>query len=112
MEYCEQHNQALAAFLDERLEPLLRNSGPAALDRFKLSLDILVGRKRRFDSQPMRYFVPKLPVTEFFDRSQFPWLKAVESSWQAIRDEFLSVFRKDQGFIPYISYGADQPIAQ
>lgn len=110
--FCEQHRRALAAFLDQRLEPLLRDSGPAALDRFKLSLDILVGRKQRFDPQPMRYFVPQLPVTEFFDRSYFPWLETLEQSWQAIRDEFIVIYRDDQGLVPYISYAADQPVAQ
>ena len=110
--YCDQYNRSLAAFLDRTLEPHLRDCGPAALDRFKLSVDILVGRKQRFDPQPLRYFMPQLPVIEFFDRSSFPWLDAVEQQWEAIRDEFLAVLRADQGFTPYITYGADQPVAQ
>jgi aspartyl/asparaginyl beta-hydroxylase (cupin superfamily) len=110
--FCETHNRSLASHLDEALEPLLRECGAAALDRFKLSVDILVGRKRRFDPQPMRYFMPQLPVIEFFERSAFPWLDALEAQWQAIRDEFLAVLRADQGFTPYITYGADQPVAQ
>ena len=28
-----------------------------------------------------------------------------------VRDEFLAVLRADQGFTPYIDYGADQPVA-
>ena len=112
MAFCDQYNRSLAAFLDQTLEPQLRDYGPAALDRFKLSVDILVGRKQRFDSQPLRYFMPKLPVIEFFERNSFPWLDAVEAQWEAIRDEFLAVLRADQGFTPYISYGADQPVAQ
>ncbi len=110
--YCEQHNRSLAAFLDRTLEPHLRDCGAAALDRFRLSVDILVGRKQRFDPQPMRYFMPQLPVVEFFERSAFPWLDAVEAQWEPIRDEFLAVLRADQGFTPYIDYGADQPVAQ
>ena len=61
------------------------------LERFRLSLDILLGRKRRFDAQPMRYFMPNLPVVEFFDRKTAPWLDAVEAQTDAIRGEFLSV---------------------
>ena len=110
--YCEQYNRSLAAFLDQTLEPALQACGSAALDRFKLSVDILVGRKQRFDPQPLRYFMPQLPVIEFFDRSAFPWLDALEAQWEAIRDEFLAVLRVDQGFTPYITYGADQPVAQ
>jgi aspartyl/asparaginyl beta-hydroxylase (cupin superfamily) len=110
--YSDAYQRSLASFLDQALEPHLRDCGAAGLERFKLSVDILVGRKRRFDPQPMRYFMPQLPVTEFFERSAFPWLYAVEDQWQAIRDEFLSVLQVDQGFAPYISYGADQPVAQ
>ena len=111
-DFLRQHNAALTSFLDQRLEPLMRGMGPVALDRFQLSLDILVGRKQRFNPSPMRYFVPALPVIEFFDRSLFPWLGDVEAAWESIRDEFLSVFREDQGFTPYITYNADQPVAQ
>ncbi len=110
--FLDQYNRSLATFLDQQLEPHVRACGNAALDRFKLSVDILVGRQRRFEPQPMRYFMPQLPVIEFFDRSSFPWLDAVEAAWEPIRDEFMAVFRADEGFVPYITYGSDQPAAQ
>lgn len=112
LSYLEQYNRSLASYLDQALEPHLRDCGPAALDRFKLSVDILVGRKRRFDPQPLRYFMPQLPVVEFFDRAMLPWMDEAEAAWEPIRDEFLAVLRGDQGFTPYIEYGADQPVAQ
>jgi len=112
MGYVQQYQQSLAAFLDRVLEPHLQDCGPAGLDRFKLSLDMLVGRKQRFDPQPMRYYLPQLPVIEFFDRATMPWLDPVEAAWEAVRDEFLAVLRTDQGFTPYIDYSADQPVAQ
>jgi aspartate beta-hydroxylase len=112
MGYLDRHNRDLAAYMDQALEPHHRECGQAGLDRFRLSLDILVGRKQRFDPQPMRYFMPGLPVVEFFDRSSMPWLDAVEGVWEAVRDEFLAVYRDDRGFTPYIEYGADQPVAQ
>jgi aspartate beta-hydroxylase len=111
--YCEQFNQSLAAFLDQSLEPHYKDTGATGLARFKTSVDILVGRKRRFDSQPMRYFMPQLPAVEFFERSAFPWLDEVEAAHEAIRDEFLAVLKADQDdFTPYITYGGDQPVAQ
>ena len=115
MNFREQHYQALGSFLDSQLAPHFRDCGPAGLERFRLSVDILLGRKQRFESQPMRYFMPQLPVVEFFERSSFPWLDAVEAATDAIRDEFLAVLRADQqgaGFEPYITYGPDQPVAQ
>ena len=110
--FLEQHRSSLATFLDRALEPHLKDIGPVGLERFKLSVDLLVGRKQRFDPQPMRYYLPQLPVIEFFDRSSMPWLDPVEAAWEAVRDEFLGVLRADQGFSPYIEYGADQPVAQ
>ena len=112
MGYLEQHNRTLSAFLDQALQPAAHGCDAASLERFQLSVDMLVGRKRRYDPQPMRYFMPQLPVVEFFERQQFPWLDAVEAAWEPIRDEFLGVLRADDGFSPYIQYGADQPVAQ
>lgn len=112
MGFLEQHNRRLAAYLDQALEPSAHGCEPAHLQRFQLSLDMLVGRKRRYDPQPMRYFMPQLPVVEFFEREQFPWLTSVEAAWESIRDEFLGVLRTDEDFSPYIQYGADQPVAQ
>jgi aspartyl/asparaginyl beta-hydroxylase (cupin superfamily) len=115
MSYREQHDQRLANFIDSTLEPHFKDGDDKGLERFRLSVDILLGRKQRFDPQPMRYFMPQLPVVEFFERSQFPWLDKVEQATDAIRDEFLAVVEADgqsAGIVPYISYGADQPVAQ
>jgi len=115
MNFREQHYQSLGNFVDQRLEPYFKDCGSAGLERFRLSVDILLGRKQRFDPQPMRYFMPNLPVVEFFERNTVPWLDEVEAHTEAIRDEFLAVLRADEqgaGFVPYITYGADQPVAQ
>jgi len=112
MAFLDQHRRGLAEHMDQALAPHLRDCGPGGLDRFKLSLDILLGRKQRHDPQPMRYYMPGLPVVEFFDRSDTPWLDHIEAAWESIRDEFLAVHREDHGFTPYIEYGADQPVAQ
>ncbi len=108
------HQRKLAEFLDDYLAPHLQDCSPAHRVRFQDSVDIMLGRKRRFDAQPMRYFVPRLPAIEFFDREHFPWLEEVEAATDAVRDEFLEVLRQDRSndFSPYIEYGADQPVAQ
>ena len=115
MNYRAQHDRKLAGFIDDALAPHFKDCDHKAQERFRLSVDILLGRKQRFDSQPMRYFMPQLPVVEFFERSQFPWLDEVEQATVAIRDEFRAVLDADgqsAGFVPYITYGADQPVAQ
>ncbi len=115
MNYRAQHQQSLTKFVDGVLEPHFKDCDDKALERFRLSVDILLGRKQRFESQPMRYFMPQLPAVEFFERNQFPWLDEVEQATDAIRDECLALVDADgqsKAFVPYITYGADQPVAQ
>jgi aspartate beta-hydroxylase len=110
---CRQaHERRLAEHMDTALVDAYAKHAGEDLRRFRLSMDILLGRKRRFDAQPMRYFVPQLAPVEFFDRSLFPWLDAIEAGTAAIRDEFLAVLRDDAGFTPYIEYGPDEPVEQ
>jgi aspartate beta-hydroxylase len=111
--HLDRHQAALASYLDQRLSQQLARMTPQAGARLQLSVDILVGRKKRFESQPMRFLMPQLPAIEFFDRSWFPWLDDLELQTRAIRDEFVQVRRDDHArFSPYIEYTADQPVAQ
>lgn len=114
MNFLDQHNRALGEHIDACLASSFRNPSELGLERFRLSVDILLGRKRRFESQPMRYFMPELPAIDFFPRHHFPWLNEVEAATEAIREEFLAVAKTDinSSFVPYIAYGADQPVAQ
>lgn len=110
--YREAYEGELGTFMDQALDHALREHAGEDLDRFRLSLDILLGRKRRYDSQPMRYYFPHLLPVEFFDRSLFPWLEAVEAATDLIRAEFLAVLADDADFVPYIQYAAGEPVAQ
>ena len=106
------HEDRLAEFMDAALEANFREHAAEDLARVRLMLDILLRRKRRFDSQPSRHFVPGLQAVEFFDRALFPWMDAIEAGTDRIRDEFLALLRADEDFPPYIAYGADQPVEQ
>jgi hypothetical protein len=98
--YTERHRAVMADHLDARLrEPLADCQGPGA-ERFRLSLDILLGRKRRYDPQPLLYYYPNLEPTEFFDRALFPWLDAIEAGADSVRSELLAVLAQDTGFEP------------
>lgn len=109
----QRYGERLAASVDGALAPMLETLPAEQVDRFRDSVDILLGRKRRYDAQPMRYFFPRLPAIEFFDRALFPWLDAIEASTHAVRSEFEAVLAEgEEGFSPYIQYGTDQPVAQ
>ena len=103
------YNSEFGAFLDQYLDPHLRNFAGENLKRFRDSLDIMVGRKRRYDSQSVTYHYPQLAPIEFFDRADFPWLDPLEAATDDIRNEFLAVLDAEEGFTPYISYPQDVP---
>ncbi len=105
----EKYNREFAAFLDERLDAHQRTFAGADLRRFRDSVDIMVGRKKRYDSQSVVYHYPQLAPIEFFDRADFPWLDPLEAATDDIRNEFLAVLDAEEGFTPYISYPQDVP---
>lgn len=107
--YRDRYEHEFAAYLEERLAPEWPRHGNEDLRRFRDAIDIMVGRKRRYDSVSALFHYPRLPAIEFFDRAMFPWLEAVEAATPAIHDEFLDVLRSDEGFTPYISYPPDVP---
>ncbi len=112
LEVRQAHEQRLARFVDQALEPALGAVSGESLSRFRLSVDILLGRKKRHEPRPLRYFVPGLNPFEFADRARMPWMAAMEAGTDRIREEMLAVLRKDQGITPYLQYAADQPVEQ
>ena len=110
--YRDNYNKESGAFMDQYLEAHFKQYEGEKLNRFRDSLDIMLGRKRRFDSQPMLYHFPQLVPIAFFDRSEFPWLDAIEAATDEIRNEFLGVLQSEEGFAPYITYPTDAPLNQ
>ena len=109
LSYRDRYNEELGAFLTNRLDARYRDHAGEKLQRFRDSLDIMLGRKKRYDSHSVVYHYPGLASIEFFERSEFPWLEALEAATDAIRDEFLAVLAAEEGFTPYISYPEDVP---
>jgi len=105
----EKYRKEYGSFLDQYLDPYLREFSGENLKRFRDSVDIMVGRKKRFDSQPVVYHYPNLAPIEFFERSEFPWLDAIEAGTDEIRNEFLAILSAEEGFSPYIAYPPDVP---
>jgi aspartyl/asparaginyl beta-hydroxylase (cupin superfamily)/Flp pilus assembly protein TadD len=105
----EKYDRDFARFMDQHLESQYRTFAGENLQRFRDSLDIMVGRKRRYESRSEIYHYPGLVPVEFFDRAAFPWLDPIESATDEIRDEFLAVLAAEDGFTPYITYPDDVP---
>jgi aspartate beta-hydroxylase len=109
MAHVDMYNKRYGAFLDEYLEPHFAELSGEKLRRFRDSVDIMVGRKRRFDSKSLIYHYPNLAPIEFFDRAEFPWLDSIEAATDEVRDEFLGILDAEEGFTPYITYPPDVP---
>ena len=107
--YVGRYQDDYGRFLDRFLEQQYQQYAGEDLSRFRDSVDIMVGRKRRYDSQSMMYHYPGLLPQPFFPREQFPWLDAIEAATDAIRDEFLQVLHNEDGFTPYLTYPDDVP---
>ena len=107
--YKTQYDRDCAAFLDAHLQERLSALGGKDVRRFRDALDVMVGRKRRYESRPVIFHFPRLPAIEFFDREEFAWMEVVEAGTEVARNEFLEVLRTDQGFTPYIEYPPDVP---
>jgi len=76
-------------------------------------LDALMRKRRTYYSQPTWMYFPELPAIEFFDRSLFPWLEALEAASGEIRNELMRVLVADrEGLQPYIDFPDGLPIDQ
>jgi hypothetical protein len=110
--YRNEYDKACGTFMDKYLDPYYRQFAGEDLRRFRDSVDIMVGRKHRYEVRPSHFFFPRLVPIEFFERADFPWLDAFEAKTDAIRDEFLAILKSDEGFSPYISYPPGLPLNQ
>ena len=78
--------------------------------RFRHSLDLLTGRKRRYSQQPRAYYYPELPGTQFYPRDRFPWLGALEAATDSICDGLATVLKFRGSFVPYIQASTEGPV--
>jgi aspartate beta-hydroxylase len=104
---------ALAGALEQPLAAIRERHGGARQRRVDHCLDTLMGKRRTYNSQPTWMYFPELPAIEFFERSDFPWLDAVEAVTPDIRAELLRVMAADRdGLQPYIDFPDSMPVDQ
>jgi aspartate beta-hydroxylase len=103
----------LSAALEEPLALIRERYGGRRETRVEKCLDTLIGKRRVYHSQPTWMYFPELPALEFFERSEFPWLEALEAAADEIRSELLRVLVADRdGLQPYIDFPASMPLDQ
>ncbi|MBV9541962.1 MAG: aspartyl/asparaginyl beta-hydroxylase domain-containing protein [Alphaproteobacteria bacterium] len=102
----------MQAALEAELAPL-RAQHAGALDRFDQCRDVATGAKKIYTQQPTVLHYPGLPAIQFYDKADFPWLKALEAKTDVIRDEFLKLYHEDAaGFAPYVDHPPGTPVNQ
>ncbi len=109
----DQNAAALDDHLRERMAAVQARHEGADLERIYESKEIILGRKKVYVQQPSLLLVPHLPALTFYDNSDFPWLKRLETATGEIREELLAVLREDRDdFRPYVAHPDGAPIAQ
>lgn len=81
----------------------------AAARRFDRCIDLLLGRAAIFPSTPTGLFYPGLPLVEFFEREDFPWLARLEAATSMIQREFAQL---TGDFLPYVDMPSGVPVNQ
>lgn len=104
---------ALTAAVEARVAGIRASHGAAAYRRVERCLELLTGKRRRFDPQPTFMYFPELPAIEFFGREESPWLESLEAATEEIRSELMNVLVADRaGLEPYIDFPAGVPLDQ
>jgi aspartate beta-hydroxylase len=104
---------SLGAALEERLSEIRTRHGGQTQRRVDQCLEMLTGRRSAYFPRPTFLYFPEMPAVEFFERSDFPWLDAIEAATDEIRAELTNVMIADRaGLQPYIDYPVGQPVDQ
>ena len=109
----EDNTQALEKHLEAALAGLREVHRDARLERFDRSLQVMIGRRRLYQPQPVMLHYADLPPIQFYDDDLFPWMAELESSTDVIRDELVGLLAegRDQ-FRPYVQHPAGAPLEQ
>ena len=105
--------KALSHAIEERIAGIRIRHPPEASARAQWCIDLLTRRRTRYMSEPTFLYFPGIPALEFFDNGDFPWLGAIESASDEIRNELTAVLSADvAGLEPYVAYPEGVPLDQ
>ncbi|BCW90463.1 hypothetical protein sos41_36330 [Alphaproteobacteria bacterium SO-S41] len=80
--------------------------------RFNQGIAIMAGLSKPYNAEAAAFTVPRLPAIPFFERSDFPFLQALEAETDTIRAELLAGLNDLAGFTPYVQYEPGIPVNQ
>ncbi|MEO7916810.1 MAG: aspartyl/asparaginyl beta-hydroxylase domain-containing protein, partial [Dokdonella sp.] len=96
--------------LDRSIAPLRDRYGRDALQRVEQSLAMYLEQIPTTYADPRQkptfLYFPGLPTTPWFERALFPWYEELESRWNAIREELLTVIDDRAQLVPFL----DSPV--
>lgn len=106
-------DEALEAFLRDRLGPLEKAGGELAVGRIDEAIGVYSGRRKIYNQQPLLLHYPRLPAVPFYPRELFPWLPELEAATDIIREELQGLLsaRLDE-FAPYVAFPPGAPVNQ
>jgi aspartate beta-hydroxylase len=108
--------QARLQLFREKLAPLEREHGRAALERVWHCLESFLGLKPPIPlprlQRPTLMTFPGLPDRAWYGHDEFPWMPGLERHTGAIREELLAVLQKDEGFRPFVTMPREHPGAE
>lgn len=103
-------SQVQAKF-EQHLSDSIKDVGLSRDGRVGVAIDLLLGRKKLYLQEPSSFYFPGLPQRQFYERSEFPWLREIEDAVPAMRDELHAVLADGNDFAPYVEASADRPHA-
>jgi aspartate beta-hydroxylase len=107
--------QARKLAVEAALAPVREAWGVPALSRIDRALDKLYGEPSRAPSNPLQQptllWIPDLPDQPWFEREQFPFLRALEEATAQIRQELLGVLADEGELSPYVDMPESAPAA-
>jgi aspartyl/asparaginyl beta-hydroxylase (cupin superfamily) len=109
----EENTAQLERHLEAALADLRRQHAGARLDRFERSLQVMIGRRKMYQPQPVMLHYSDLPPIQFYDDELFPWMPELEAATDTIRDELRGLLAEgDRGFRPYVQHPPGAPLDQ
>jgi aspartate beta-hydroxylase len=112
-EVVDRYAGAFGAHLEGQLQGLWENLPAPLAERWREAAAIMARKSRPYRSESNQLHVPRLPAIPFFDRSDFPFLAALEAKTDVIRAELLAALDADRDrFTPYIQIDRGMPVDQ